>query len=179
MTEPKNFVKALHAKQAANAFPLIRLLDPEIELETWLSEARALCDDTSAENGAIILVDKRDYLYGIYCFNAVRKGSGNDVLNLDKFIVVDMILCAGAAKRLIQSIDPLAQILGCPQIRIELPRRWRLQTDQTQSLCNLLKNFGYKETAGSFTKVSGTNHVPLSLDADPAEEFKRAKPRRP
>lgn len=151
---PMPFVaKPLETRDAALAYPVVRLIEPAVALDDWVSFIRELNDRrTDRTRGAIVIVDSGNYIHGIFCYDVKPELSGGSVLNVDKLVAVDNTLCAGADGALIGAMETLATSLSCSRITVALPEEWVSGPQPLRGICPLFRRYGYRGSVVGLVK---------------------------
>jgi hypothetical protein len=153
---PQFDAKPLETQEAAFSYPLIRLIEPSTRLEDWrlfVQDLNARRNRSRRARGGVIVVDSRDYIHGMFCYRIASGLYGDGLLAVDRVIVVDNFLCAGATKTLIRALETVAHTLFCSKIDIELPREWTSYPQPANGIFHLLKRAGYRRSNTCMTKT--------------------------
>lgn len=150
------FAKPLETLDPALSFPLVRLVEPGLCLDEWRSfvaEIKAARRMDGSMRGGVIIVDRMDYVHGLFCYEATPDLQRGSVLEVDRLIVVDNILDTGAAETLLSALETVAHTLFCGKIRISLPEAWLTPTQSANAISRLLTQAGYVRDAVAMAKT--------------------------
>ena len=150
------FAKPLETLDPALSFPLVRLVEPALGLDEWRSfvaEIKAARHLGGPMRGGVIVVDKLDYVHGLFCYEAAPDLRSGSVLEVDRLIVVDNILDTGAAESLLSALETVAHTLFCEKIRISLPEAWLAAPQSANAISRLLTQAGYVHDAIAMVKT--------------------------
>jgi len=150
------FAKPIETLDPALSFPLVRLVEPELGLDEWRSfvaEIKASRRRDGPMRGGVIVVDRMDYIHGLFCYKAEPDLSRDNVLEVDRLIVVDNILDTGAAKTVLSALETVAHTLFCGKIRVSLPEAWLTARQSANAISHLLTEAGYIHDAVAMAKT--------------------------
>ena len=119
---------ALSKKKVMQAFPLMREIDPGLELGVWINYAGRL---TKADGGlhGVFGAERDGYVRGVFCYEVSPDTSGAATLHIRNFVVLDMVQREAMADILYRAIGDIARGNGCRLVRVHLPRKsfWAAQ----------------------------------------------------
>ena len=149
------FAKPLETLDPALSFPLVRLVEPALSLDEWRSfvaEIKASRRRDGPMRGGVIVVDRMDYIHGLFCYEAEPDLRSGTVLEVDRLIVVDNILDTGAAETVLAALETVAHTLFCGKIRVSLPEAWLSAPRSANAISRLLEQAGYANEAIAMAK---------------------------
>lgn len=128
------FAKPLGRRQIDQAFPIIQVIAPDLDMARWREFAAAKLSQASAVAGAageadrvlppagiMTVQDGRGYIHGLFSYSAETHLRHGRVLEVENFIVVDLFDLSLAAAELLRAMDKVAWTLGCHAIHTSLP----------------------------------------------------------
>jgi hypothetical protein len=127
--------KNLNKKNILQAFPLLRELEPKLDLDSWVKYANSMIESKEAVRGAFG-AERDGYLRGIFCYEVLPDITHGRVLHVRNFVVLDMVERDMIAKTLYRSIGNLAAQNQCNTVQVHLH-------PQCQWAATLLENNGY------------------------------------
>ena len=113
-------VEPLSERQLLQAFPLVREIEPELELEAWLKYARWSRQGAPAPRG-MIGVDRDGYLRGIFSYDVTEGPDHHRSLNIRNFVAIDLVQRATVLGILCAAMEALAGKHGCDLVKVHLP----------------------------------------------------------
>jgi len=150
------FAKPLETLDPALSFPLVRLVAPELRLDQWRSfvtELKASRSQGGPRRGGVIVVDRMDYIQGLFCYEVDPDLHFGSILDVDRLIVVDNILDSGASETLLSALETVAHTLSCGRIRVSLPEAWMAAPQSTNAISRLLEQAGFTREAVAMAKT--------------------------
>jgi len=118
-------IRHLAADRVVQAFPLARDLLGCASVEDWVAFAAPLTKpeiDNHPEQG-IIVVERNDYIRGLFSY-MVRQGlNGNRVLDVQNFAVLEMTGVDKLTEELIKGAERIAQSLHCDSLFLTVPKK--------------------------------------------------------
>lgn len=149
-------VRPLDAKQVAQAFPLVRVLDPHLTLDSWSSYALPFIEASqNLDKQDIITVQSRQgYIHGLAACRLKPELHGSRVLEVENFVCLDLTGGRRAISTLLRATESYARNWNCSYIRLSLlePRLEEGQPDRNRVAVDLLEAAGYREEAALFGK---------------------------
>ncbi len=124
-------VKHLTADRLVQAYPLARDILGCLSIDDWTAFAEPLTkpeDGTHPEQG-VIIVERNDYIRGLFSY-LVRQGlNGNRVLDVQNFAVLEMAGRDGIAEELIKGAERIALTHRCETLLLTVPKKsaWTIQ----------------------------------------------------
>ena len=116
-------VRPVMASQIRRAFPLIRLMDSQLTLESWVRYAEALCRRQSGGTGGIVSAQGEDgYIYGLFCYSVAPVSQPSRTLAVEHFVALDLFDGSAVIRALIDAIERIAHDHHCAQVHLTLPR---------------------------------------------------------
>lgn len=137
-------LKSLPLDEADLAFPLLRMMRPDVSLASWRQYV-ARCATDAPEAGITVLTDETGIIQGMFTW-VVRThlGTGRTLVT-EEFGFVYAADPRPAAERLLRRIDELARERHCQAIRIGIPHELQRALNQRGSeLDELLDVDGYR-----------------------------------
>ena len=116
----------LASPQVDQAFPLVQLAAPLLDLDRWRAFARELAlPERSGMNqvppcGIMTAQDSSHYIHGLFCYVLQRELLSDRTLAVSEFCVGSLLDPAGVTEALLGGIDFLARSLGASTIRAAL-----------------------------------------------------------
>jgi hypothetical protein len=101
------------------AFPLIRLVEPEVDLRSWLRFAEPLVRSRGRRRGVVtVRYDGQAHPSGLFCFRLDRDLRHGEVLTAEHLVVLDLLDPAPLLSALLGELEVLAERLGCGAVRV-------------------------------------------------------------
>ncbi len=131
-SQPKAIFRSAPLKpaEARRAYPLVRLFNPAMELEDWLSYARSFARFSARSAGLHALQDERGYVHAVFAYNVRQNLQHRKLLRVGD-VVIGHLPGRTLAETLLDSIAGIAQNSGCDSVMVELeqasPAREALQ----------------------------------------------------
>jgi hypothetical protein len=116
---PQFYADALCPGQAAVAYPLVRVIAPEVSLEAWLDYVDRRC----REGGLMGLFDENDALIGLFSWRFGERLRHGRVLALDDFVTFELSQAAPGRAALMGAAEDLARSLGCTGLEVRVGSR--------------------------------------------------------
>lgn len=116
---PQFYADGLGPGQAAAAYPLVRVIAPEVSLEAWLDYV----DRRSREGGLIGLFDENDAHIGLFSWRFGERLRHGRVLALDDFVTFELSRAAPGRATLMAAAEDLARSLGCTGLEVRVGSR--------------------------------------------------------
>ncbi len=149
-------VRPLDAKQVAQAFPLVRILDPHLTLDSWLSYAQAFIEPSRnfGRRDIITVQSRQGYIHGLAACRLKPVLHGGRVLEVENFVCLDLTGGQRATSTLLRATESCARNWNCSYIRLSLlePRPDAGQPDRNRVAIDLLEAAGYREESALFGK---------------------------
>jgi hypothetical protein len=114
-------VRRLTARQAAQAFPLIQSIAPDLRLEDWKSFSTQPATEDMGTRGVIAARDERNYICGLACYHVVPHLRGRRLLIADHLIALDLVDRGGAIAALLGALEELAMLEKCGAVQAPAP----------------------------------------------------------
>ena len=116
-------VRPVTASQIRQAFPLIRLMDSQLTLESWVRYAEALYRRQDGGAGGIVSAQGGDgYIYGLFCYSIAPAPQFSRTLAVEHFVALDLFDGSAVIRALIDAIERIARDHHCAQVHLTLPR---------------------------------------------------------
>ncbi len=115
-------VQPLTPERIPQAFVLIQVSIPEVQLEDWVAFAAHLASAEHVDKGALIALNEQGYIVGLCCYHLEDTLRHGRTLNVDHFLALDLFDLTSVALTLAESAHSLAQELGCCAIYTCLER---------------------------------------------------------
>jgi hypothetical protein len=139
--------KSLTSDQAAQAFPLIQTIAPNLTLERWNEFVQRLIDPTgpvqARRAGIVTLQSERGYIHGLFCYTVEVDLQHGHVLSVENFIALDLIEHEAAVRALFDTMEETAYDLGCHAIHVHLPEGLAAVPENRQWLLRILEGAGH------------------------------------
>lgn len=138
-------VRSLEEGEFARAYPLIRVLDPELSLNAWLGFARLFTvSSDAAARGIIAAQDDRGYIYGLCCYTALPHLCHKISLIVEPFVALHVVDPLGPSVALLEALEPIARRLDCAAIELVLPRSGSAETLADAAAAGAFRAAGYE-----------------------------------
>ena len=133
------------------AYPLVRVVAPEVSAEQWLVYARKV----RMRGGLLGLIGAEDALCGLLTYRNEENLRRGRIFHIDNFFTFELNRAAPGRKALCEAAEALARKQGCTAVEIRLDSRGYADTGaaKTQSWLNL----GHSLEAVVFTKLLGAD----------------------
>lgn len=161
--------KPLGRRQIDQAFPLVRVLDPDVGVDRWRAFAAAVVTGGTLEDGApfslftplpeeiqndsdatpgltgiMTIQDDQGYIHGLFSYFVKQDLHQGRVLSADNVIVLDMVDTAAAAAALLRAMDRTARALDCAAIHTYLPESDTAQPDYCATITQYCREAGHR-----------------------------------
>ena len=127
--KPQFYVDALDPVLADAAYPLVRSIAPEVNLEEWLDYVERRC----REGGLKGLFDENGALVGLFSYRFGERLRHGRVLALDDFVTFELSRAAPGRAALMSAAEELARSLGCTGVEIRLAARGFAEPDSPKA----------------------------------------------
>jgi len=118
MVRQKVKIRPLDQAQVTAAYPLARLLVPNLDLETWRRfVAQIAAASPAEERGILIAVGEGGYLCGLVVYRIGHDLRHGRVLNADHVIGIDIVDRGSVAGALLAALEELSESLGCEAVQ--------------------------------------------------------------
>ncbi|HEY0833176.1 MAG TPA: hypothetical protein VGE72_04620 [Azospirillum sp.] len=157
--------KPLGLRQIDQAYPLVRTIAPDLEVERWRGFATALTGlsrASGAPGGIMTAQNERGYIHGLFSYSVRADLHYGQVLAVDNFIVLDLFNPAGAASVLLKAMEDVARAHHCAAIHTALPERCAGPPDERHSMLGFFRDGGHKVVSPRLCKVLAGNQDNLS-----------------
>lgn len=148
--------KPLTARQIDQAFPLIQVLAPGLDVDRWRAFAHAMIPDGApipAPTGIISIQNGHGYIHGLFSYACTQDLCHGTVLAVENVIVLDLFDMAGAAVTLVGAVDRLAAALGCSAIHTSLDSSEGAPCGRGHSLFDAFQESGHAVECRRLCKV--------------------------
>lgn len=109
----------LTADHLTLAWPLVRTLSPETNVERWLAAARKLID---RGGGWVGVATEAGSLRGLASYEPVGSPAGK-ILQVDAMVTFEVSRRAPVRRALCEALDRLATRLGCEAVAVKIANR--------------------------------------------------------
>jgi len=149
---------SLQAKNAREAYPLVRLCHSSVTLDQWLSFARRLARLPRHRGGLFAVKDKRGYVHAVFSYRIDSDMRHGPVLRVSDLIIGRL---AGRTidRVIVKAAEQLALEIGCFSIVVELPQSAEGEVDIANY--SVLVNAGFSPCAISFQRPDPRSRSPL------------------
>lgn len=120
----------LDAKTAAQAFPLIQALHPDIDRAAWRRFTGRITGGMAKRatrgggaGGGVALRGENGYLCGLFVYQVVEDLRHGRTLAVDHLVALDLIGAAKAEVALLAAAEAQAALLGCDSLQVRTPQR--------------------------------------------------------
>src|ERR1700674_677529 len=140
---------SLQAKNAREAYPLVRLCPSSVTLDQWLSFGRRLARLPRHRGGLFAVKDKRGYVHAVFSYRIDSDMRHGPVLRVSDLIIGRL---AGRTidRVIVNATEQLALEIGCFSIVVELPQSAESEVDIANY--SALVNAGFSRGAISFQR---------------------------
>ena len=114
-------VRRLTARQAAQAFPLIQSIAPDLRLEDWKSFSTQPATEGIGTRGVIAARDERNYICGLVCYHVAPNLRSRRLLIADHLIALDLVDRGGTIAALLGALEELAVLEKCGAVQAPAP----------------------------------------------------------
>lgn len=129
-----------------SAYPLVRMVAPEVSLDQWLGYARAAKD----RGGLLGLFGEDGSLFGFLAYHKESTLRRGQVLHVDKFVTFELSHGGAARRALCEAAEALARRENCSAIDLRLSSRG--YTDGATPKADGWVNLGHSLGSVIFTK---------------------------
>jgi hypothetical protein len=141
-------VKPLTLEGISQAFVLISIFDPALSQDAWCRYAAAIVEsaDNGLARGIMTVQSQRGYIYGLSVHDLKHELRRGRILEVENFVVVDMIGAKPAAGLLLESLEGIAreQQCHCMSLRLLSPQIRRSLRQSNGTRTDILKAAGYR-----------------------------------
>lgn len=113
---PQFYADVLNPEQAEAAYPLVRVIAPELTLEQWLDYVERRC----REGGLMGLMGEDGTLIGLFSYRLGERLRLGRVLALDDFVTFELSKAAPGRAALIAAAEELARSLSCGGLEVRI-----------------------------------------------------------
>ena len=117
--KPQFYVVALGTAQAAEAYPLVRAIAPEVSAKDWQGYVQRRCRDGGFKG----LFDANDIMIGLFSYRFGERLRQGRVLALDDFVTFEFSQAAPGRKLLMAVAESYALHRGCTGIEVRVNSR--------------------------------------------------------
>ena len=150
--------KPLIYRQIDQAFPVVQTIAPDLDVERWRDFAAAVLSVHELESedrrtgrmgaaprprGIMTVQNARGYIHGLFSYTVEEHLRHGRVLAVENFIVLDLFDMAGAADKLLNAMDSVAEGLGCTAIHTNLPDDYSSLPDYCNWLLTCFREAGH------------------------------------
>ena len=115
-------VRTLSCAEISLAFPLLRIVKPDITLNQWRAFAEATVHARPFDTmGVKVAVDPRECICGLFTWRRERSLAEGAVLAIDNFAAVGLFDSRAIVAALLAEMDRMADAFACRAIRTALP----------------------------------------------------------
>jgi hypothetical protein len=159
---PKFVVEPLSRTAILNAYPLVHLAVPTLDLPAWRRFARLALDRRRGTLAGILVARRaaRRHICGLVCYRREPDMILGQVLQARNLIAIDMLDTQSIVLALISSLRPLAKANGCSSVHLMMP-----DTEFAASLLhNLIAHLDRRFAFNRWVDVTfSTNDLPSRL----------------
>ncbi len=143
-------ITRLPPNDARLAYPLVRLVDPSVELAAWLAFARA----ARGKRRGIIVATRlgRPYPSGMFHYCFTRDLTLGRVVTADYFVALDILDPRPLANAMVAALEALARGLACDAVR-------SVVRDRTSLLADCLLANGHAPEASVYVKTLSQDYT--------------------
>lgn len=148
--------KPLTSRQIDQAFPLVQVLAPGLDVDRWRAFARAVMPEDGprpAPTGIIGIQNANGYIHGLFSYARTPDLVHGAVLAVENVIVLDLFDMAGAALTLVGAVDRLAASLSCAAIHTSLDTGEGAPCSRGRSLLDAFRESGHAVECRRLCKV--------------------------
>ncbi len=150
-------VSLLLPEEVDQAFPLIRTICPDADLEAWRSFAgQRLAQGSNSGNGILIVRNEQDCIVAIAAFVLTHDLLHGPVLRADHFGALDIVDQGNVARALESGLEKIARRHGCTAVHTNVGNNGRQSDDDW--LCSVLFERGHRVEGLHMCKL-----IPASL----------------
>jgi hypothetical protein len=105
----------LRPEAARLAYPLVRAIEPLVDLASWIAYVRR----AQSERHGVMIATRHGCPFpsGLFCFRCSRELSPGNVITADYFVALDILDPAPLTDAMITALEKLASELHCDAIR--------------------------------------------------------------
>lgn len=122
-------LEELGPERADLAYPLIRMVTPDVTAERWREYAGAL---VGGGGGLLAVLAGQDSLHGIAAFRIMDALSGR-VLQVEVFVTFELSAKAPVRRTLLNGLERRAAAAGCTTLSLSLPSRGYLPDESDKA----------------------------------------------
>lgn len=141
-------VRALRREQIAQAFTLVRLLDPGLTLDRWWVYASQFVGaGQNARRGILAAQNEQGYIHGLAFYRIGPDLRHDRILEVENFVTFDLTGGRRAASTLLTGVETWAQRQRCCRIRLCLldPKLRQALRDPANPQSDLFQTAGYED----------------------------------
>lgn len=140
----------LNKQKAMQAFPLMREIEPGLDMAAWAAYAGGLIGEGDRLSG-VFGAQRDHYIRGVFCYEVEPGLPGGSLLHIRNFVVLDMVQQEAIADILYHAIGDIARRNNCSAVRIHLPQKsyWAAQGFQKRGYRVDTCNFACGKSSGS------------------------------
>ncbi len=114
--------RPLTPERVAQAFPLIQIAFPAVNLEDWRAFALPPASAQNHTDGGIItVVNEQGYIVGLCCYRVAQDFQHGNVLMAEHFLTLDLFDQKAVVHALADAAESLARERRCTAIHTSLP----------------------------------------------------------
>jgi hypothetical protein len=116
-------VEALSQKSIGEAFPLMHLVMPKLDLQAWQHFARFALDGRRGRLAGILIARRtaRRHICGLVCYRLEADFSSGRVIQARNLIGIDILDPRPIISALISKLGRVAQDNGCAAVHVSIP----------------------------------------------------------
>ena len=141
-------VKPLTCELIPQAFVLVSIFDGTLSQDAWCHYATAIVEsaDNGLARGIMTVQSQRGYIYGLSVHDLKHELRRGRILEVENFVVVDMVGARPAAGLLLESLEGIArdQQCHCMSLRLLNPKMRRTLRQSNGTRTDILKAAGYR-----------------------------------
>lgn len=141
-------VKPLTRERIPQAFVLVSIFDATLSLDAWCHYAAAIVEsaDKGPARGIMTVQSQRGYIYGLSVHELKHDLRRGRILEVENFVVVDMVDARPAAGLLLESLEKIAreQQCHCMSLRLLSPKMRRTLRQSNGTRTDILKAAGFR-----------------------------------
>lgn len=122
-TAPDLIVERLGASQLYIVYPLIRHVQPGVDLRSWVRFARPLAQSGNAARSGIMAARYAGQRFpcGLFCYRRERDLRRGMVVTAEHLVAVGLLNPDRVLAVLLRELDALGARLGCDAVRVAVP----------------------------------------------------------
>ena len=109
-------VSLMSLLEVDRAFPLIRAVCPQAELEAWRSFARQRIANEGSRTGILVVENEQACIVGVSAYQLLHDLIHGPVLYADQFCALDIVDQSNIARALENGIEKIARRHGCSAV---------------------------------------------------------------